>query len=468
MSNLIIDDVIAVTVDATRRIITDAAIAVENDIIVAIGKRDTIAAQFPDADKIIEGRGRIALPGLIDAHAHSPQAMLRGVADDLPWRPYLEDYIWPLQGSYDADDADISLQLCILEMITTGTTCYVDPLVHTRYDFDRQAATIERMGIRAVMAKSVMDQTALAQQVGVINEGMLETEEKSLAEAAQAIEKWHGGANGRIQVWYGPRVPREPATACSPEFYTKVAGLAAEKGVGITVHLAGEKEDLPFFRREYDALPVEFLDRVGMAGSNVLLAMCCWVSEEEIAILKRNDTKVVHCPSANMKMASGVAKVREMRAAGVTVALGCDSGANNNCYDMIREMKAASLLQNIHTMDPVALTAEDALEMATIEGARAVGQADTLGSLEVGKKADVILVNPKQSHAVPNFDIISNLVYTGMGSDVETVIIDGNIVMEDRRLLTGDEDAILAEAEARGHALLDRTGIEVTSLWPIE
>ena len=297
---------------------------------------------------------------------------------------------------------------------------------------------------------------------------MLETEEKSLAEAAQAIEKWHGGANERIQVWYGPRVPREPATACSPEFYTKVAGLAEEKGVGITVHLAGEKEDLPFFRREYDALPVEFIDRVGMTGPNVLLAMCCWVSEEEIDILKRSETKVVHCPSANMKMASGVTKVREMRAAGVTVALGCDSGANNNCYDMVREMKAASLLQNIHTMDAMALTAEDALEMATIDGARAVGQSDTLGSLEVGKKADVILVNLRQPHAVPNFDIISNLVYTGQGTDVETVIINGKVVMEDRHVLTADRDAILTEAEERGRALLERNDIRVASSWPVE
>ena len=146
MGILIIKDVIAVTMDASRRIITDASIAIEDDTIIAIGKSDAIASKFVESDRKIEGWGRIALPGLIDAHAHSPQAMLRGVADDLPWRPYLEDYIWPLQGSYDPDDADISLQLCILEMITTGTTCYVDPLVHSRYDFDRQATTIERMG----------------------------------------------------------------------------------------------------------------------------------------------------------------------------------------------------------------------------------------------------------------------------------------------------------------------------------
>ncbi|NIV33981.1 MAG: amidohydrolase family protein, partial [Anaerolineae bacterium] len=325
MTDLLIKNVTAVTVDERRLIITDAAIAVEGDSIVALDKEAELAAEHWRAARVVDGGGMLAIPGLIDAHAHSPQAMLRGVADDMGWRPYLQEYIWPLQGAYDPDDAAISLKLMVLEMIKSGTTCYVDPLVHTRYDFDRQASIIEEMGIRAVLAKSVMDQTALAQQQEVINEGMLETEEQSLAEADRAIEKWHNAADGRIQVWYGPRVPREPATACSPDFYRKVSDLALEKGVGITVHLAGEREDVDYFRREYDALPVEFADRVGLTQPNLLLAMCCWVSEQEIEILQRTDTKVAHCPSANMKMSSGVAKVREMRQAGVSVGLGCDS-----------------------------------------------------------------------------------------------------------------------------------------------
>ena len=405
---------------------------------------------------------------MIDAHVHSSQALLQSAADDEPARPYLEEYIWPLQGSYTPEDAEISMKLMITEMIKGGTTCYVDPLVHTRYDFDRLASTIETMGFRAVLAKLVMDQIGLARETGVIDRGMLETEEKSLKEAERAIERWNGAAEGRIRVWYGPRVARAPATACSPEFYTKIGVLAKERGVGITIHLAGEKDDLEYFQREYHKLPVEFMRDVGMLGPNVLLAMCCWVSDREMEILKETDTKVVHCPSANMKMASGICKVPQMLSRGITVALACDSSVNNNCLDMIAEMKAASLLANITNLNYKALTAEEALEMATINGARAIGQEDAIGSIEVGKKADIILVNMRKPHTTPNFDIIANLVYASVGSDVETVMINGKIVMEERSILVADEEAILSEAEERGRALLEKTGIRVASEWPLE
>ncbi|MCL4459124.1 MAG: amidohydrolase [Chloroflexi bacterium] len=464
---LLITNVIAVTVDARRRIIIDAAIAVDGDRIAAIGKAAEIEPRYPNVERL-DGCGMLALPGLIDAHAHSPQALLRSVADDVPWRPFLEDFIWPLQGCYTPEDALISMKLCLLEMLKSGTTCFVDPLIHSRYDFDGLAQAVNDMGMRAVMAKMVMDQAGLAQQAGVINAGMLETEEQSLAEAERAIRTWHGAAGGRIQVWYGPRVPREPAVACSPDFYRRVSRLAKDHDVGITVHLAGEKDDLAFFQRGYGARPVEFARRYGLVGPNVLIAMGCWISEEEIPILAESGTKIAHCPSANMKMASGIAKVLQMRAAGVTVGLGCDSGANNNCFDMIREMKAASLLHNIATMDARALTAEDAVEMATIEGARAIGCEADLGSLEVGKQADVILVNLRQPHATPRFDPIANLVYAAHGGDVDTVIVAGRVLMRNRQVLVTDEAAILDEAEARGRALLERSGIRVAPDWPLE
>jgi cytosine/adenosine deaminase-related metal-dependent hydrolase len=323
------------------------------------------------------------------------------------------------------------------------------------------------MGMRGVLAKIVMDQAALAQQAGVIHPGMLETEERSLADAARALETWNGAGGGRLQVWYGPRVPREPAVACSPDFYRKVATLAAEAGSGVTVHLAGEKEDVTFFQREFGLRPAGFAQAYGLTGPNVLVAMACWISEEEIPILADTGTKIVHCPSANMKLASGVAKVSKLRAAGVTVALGCDSGANNNCLDMIREMKAASLLQDIDAMDPSALTAEDAIEMATIGGALAIGREADLGSLEVGKQADLILVDLHKPHTTPGFDPVANLVYCGHGGDVDTVVVAGRVLMCRREVLVADEEAILEEAERRGRAVLDRAGISVRPAWPV-
>ena len=227
-------------------------------------------------------------------------------------------------------------------------------------------------------------------------------------------------------------------------------------------------EDMTFIRDEFGMLPAEFAQRYDLVGPNVLLINGCWFNEEEIQILADTDTRLVHSPSANMKMATGVAKVPQMRDAGVTVALGCDGGANNNCNDMIREMKAASLLHNLTMMDPTTLTAEDALEMATIDGARAIGREDELGSLQVGKQADVILVDLQQPHTMPIHDPIANLVYAAHGGNVDTVMVAGKVLMRDREVLVADEAAILEEAQARGAALLERGGIEVAPEWRIE
>jgi cytosine/adenosine deaminase-related metal-dependent hydrolase len=464
---LLLHNITAVTVDTRRRIITNAAILIENNHIAAIGKAIEIIRKYPQAKKL-DGQGMFALPGLIDTHAHSPQALLRSAADDLPWRPYLEDFIWPLQGAYTPETAEISMRLCLLEMMKSGTTCFVDPLVHSRYDFNRLAQTVLDMGMRSVMAKMVMDQAVLAQQAQIIDEGMLETEERSLAAAADAIEKWHGAGDGRLQVWYGPRVPREPAIACSPDFYRRISALARDYGVGITMHLAGEKEDLPFFKREYNCKPVEFIHSYHLTGPNVLIAMGVHISEEEIPILADTGTRVAHCPQANMKMASGIARVPQMRSAGVIVGLGTDSGANNNSHDMIREMKAASLLHNITNMDARALTIEETIEMATIEGARAIGREQDLGSLETGKQADIILIDLHKPHTTPLLDPLANLVYAGHGGDVDTVIVAGKILMQGRKVLVADEEKILTDAETAGHGLLKQTGLRVAPDWPIE
>jgi len=465
---LLITNVTAVTVDAQRRIVTDAAILVEDERIAEIGKATDLMSRHSDAEQL-DGRGMLALPGLIDAHAHSDQALLRGAADDLPWRPYLQEVIWPLLGQRIPEDALISLKLCMLEMIKSGTTCFVDSIVPSHYDFDILAQAVVDMGMRAVLAKYVLPDALFERDASPVVKGEFSAEEESLADAVRGIQAWHGAAGGRLQVWFGPLVPREePPASASPDFYRRISQLAAEHGTGITIHLAGTIDDPPFFEREFGMLPAEFAQRYDLVGPNVLLINGTWFSEEEIPILAETNTRLVHSPSANMKMGEGVAKVPQMRAAGVTVALGCDAGANNNCHDMIREMKAASLLHNVTMMDPTTLTAEDALEMATIDGARAIGREDELGSLQVGKQADVILVDLQQPHTMPIHDPIANLVYAAHGGNVDTVMVAGKVLMRGREVLVADEAAILEEAQARGAALLERGGIEVAPGWPIE
>ncbi|MDP6701020.1 MAG: amidohydrolase [Candidatus Latescibacteria bacterium] len=462
---LLVTNVTAVTVDAQRRIVTAAAILVEDERIAEIGKTADLVARHPGVEQL-DGRGMLALPGLIDAHAHSDQALLRGAADNLPWRPYLQDVIWPLLGQRTPEDALISLKLCMLEMIKSGTTCFVDSIVPSHYDFDILAQAVVDMGMRGVLAKYVLPDTLFERDASPMVKGDLSAEDESLADAVCGIQTWHGAAGGRLQVWLGPLVPRdEPPASASPDFYRKVSRLAAAHDTGITIHLAGTIDDPPFFKREFGMLPAEFAQRYDLVGPNVLLINGTWFSEAEIPILAETDTRLVHSPSANMKMGEGVAKVPQMREAGVTVALGCDAGANNNCHDMIREMKAASLLHNLTMMDPTTLTAEDALEMATIDGARAIGREDELGSLQVGKQADVILVDLQQPHTMPIHDPIANLVYAAHGGNVDTVMVAGKVLMRGRELLVADEAAILDEAQARGAALLERGGIEVAPEW---
>jgi cytosine/adenosine deaminase-related metal-dependent hydrolase len=465
---LLIHDVTAVTLDARRRIVTEAAIAVEADRIAAVGKAADLAARYPAAERL-DGRGMLALPGFIDAHVHSDQAILRGVADDLPWRPFLYDYIFPLLAHRGAADALASLRLCLLEMLKAGTTTFVDCMVHNRYDFDRLAQAVLDFGLRGVLARYVMPAAAFDQALGPGISGPIRTEAEALAAAEASVRRWNGagGGRGRLQVWYGPIVPRDPAT-CDPAFYRRVSRAAADLGTGITIHLAAERDDLDFFQSAFGQRPAAFARDSGLLGPNVLLIGGCWFTAPEIELLAATGTALCHSPSANMKMASGVAPVPQMRAAGVTVALGCDAGANNNCHDMIREMKAASLLHNLTRADAAALPAEAVLEMATIGGARAIGREADLGSLEPGKQADIVLVDLQQPHTTPGYDPIANLVYAAHGGNVDTVLVAGRVLLRGRQVLCADEAEILREAEAAGRALLERAGLRVGPGWPVE
>ena len=462
---LLISPVTAVTMDARRRIISQAAIAVEGQRIAALGKAADLARRFPGADRL-DGRGMLALPGLIDAHVHSDQAILRSFADDLPWQPYLFERVFPLLKHRSSADALASLKLCMLEMIRSGTTCFVDCMVHSRYDFDLLTQAAVDMGLRVTLAKYAMPQAAI-QNSSAIDAGKLSSQDESLAAIERAIRAWHGAADGRIQVWYGPLVPRDPQT-CSPAFYQTIAERAAALNTGITMHLGAEREDIAFFADHFNMRPAEFAHTHGLSGPNVLLINGCHFNEVEIDILAESGTSLAHSPSANMKMASGVARVPAMRARGVAVALGTDAGANNNCHDMLREMKAASLLHNLTRMDAAALTAEDVIEMATIEGARAIGRAHEIGSLEAGKQADLILVDLHKAHSMPVHDPLANLVYAAHGGDVDTVMVAGKLLMRSRQLVGIDESAILAEAQALGSDLLRRAGMEVRPNWPLE
>lgn len=460
MSSILISGGLLVTVDDRRRVIENSAVRIEGSRITEVGKLTELGHE-PRAEFEIDAKDTVILPGLIDTHVHLAQALLRGCADDTSLIDWLQKYVWPLQGNLNETDGKASAELCMLEMLKSGTTTFLESLLHTRYGFDGIARSVDASGMRGILSKTVMGLPAYGSAGGIMHPGMVEDGETCLREVEGYFKRWNGKANDRLRVWYGAR----SLGACTPELYRQIAEGAKRLNTGVTMHLNEVREDASYTQKEFGKLPAEFMDEVGLVGPNVVYAHGVWLTEKEWRILSNKGANVAHCPASNMKLASGIAKVPEMLHDGVNVALGCDGGPSNNCYDLIREMKLASLLQKARLLDPLVMDAETVLEMATIRGARALGLENEIGSIEVGKKADLILVSRRNPHLVPSLNPVSHLVYSATGSDVGTVIIDGRIIMQNRTVRTFDEEEVIRKANERGMNLLQRAGIKIPSRW---
>ncbi len=450
-----------ITVDSQRNIVRDGGVMIRDGRIIDVDKSALLKRRHRPEIKIHSDRG-IILPGLIDCHVHLAQALIRGCADDMALLEWLKDRVWPLQGAYTKEDGRTSALLCMLEMIKSGTTTFLEAMLHSRYGFDGIAQTLEHSGMRGILSKIVMDEHGYGGQKSILHPGMVETREASMTETKRMIGKWNGKADGRIGVWFGPR----SVGACSPELYAETGRLARELGVGITMHLAEVEEDVKYCAREFGKSPAEFARDVGILGPKTVLAHTVWLDEKDIGILSSTKTSSCHCPSSNSKLASGIAKVPEMLRAGVNVALGCDGGPSNNTYDMFREMKLAAILHKVQRGDPTVMPAEKVLELATINGAKALNLEKEVGSLEVGKKADVIAVDTAKPHLAPGLNPVSDIVYAACGEDVSDVIVDGRVLMRKRQVLTIDEDEILEDARLKASRAISRSGIRLTAPWP--
>ena len=447
-----------ISMDPSRRVIEDGAVLLENGLITQVGKASEVKPQKrPEFE--IDGKGMAVLPGFVDTHVHLAQALIRGCADDTSLIDWLQKFVWPLQGNFDSQDGKASAELCMLEMIKSGTTAFLESLLHTRYGLDGIAESIEASGMRGILSKTVMTLPGYGSEKSIMHPGMVEDGETCLREVETYFKRWNGKADDRIRVWYGAR----SLGGCTPQLYKQIAEGAKRLETGVTMHLSEVQEDVRYAKKEFGKLPAEFMDQVGLVGPNVVFAHGVWLTENEWVVLGRKHANVAHCPCSNMKLASGIAKVPEMTNAGVNVGLGCDGGPSNNCYDMLREMKTASLLHKVRTLDPLTMSAATVLEMATIKGAKAVGLESKIGSIEVGKKADLIVVNLRKPHLTPSFNAVSNIVYAAEGSDVETTIIDGKIIMENRIVKTLDEEKVLRVASERATRLLGRAGLSVGS-----
>ncbi|MFO7835680.1 MAG: amidohydrolase [Candidatus Thorarchaeota archaeon] len=458
--SILIQNGYVLTVNPMREIIPDGAVYIEGNEIKWVGKTDDFSGYTPELT--MDADNMVVMPGLIDTHVHLAQAMIRGTADDVSLVDWLKKYVWVLQGNYTEEDGRASAELCMAEMIRTGTTSFLECMIHTRYGFNGIAEAVEETGMRAALSKIIMDSTGYADSPDIMYPGMVEERDDCLRETEEMLSCWHGEAEGRIQVWYGLR----SLGAVTPNLFREVARLADEHNTRMTMHLGEVEDDVRYVRDEYDMGLTEFAEEQGLLGPNMVFAHGVHLSDKDLDRLAKTKTNISHCPASNMKLASGFARVPEMLNRGIPISLGCDGGPSNNTYDMIREMRLAALVHKAIVDNPLVMSAEDVVEIATLGGAAAMGIDDEVGSIEKGKLADIILVDMDSLSFTPSVNPVSNLVYSGCGTDVDTVLVNGKILMRDKELLTLDEESVKQRARQQAADLLDRAEIDIEPKWP--
>ncbi|MFY9557396.1 MAG: amidohydrolase [Blastocatellia bacterium] len=415
-----------VTMDGSARVIENGAVAIKGDRIVAVGASAQIAAKYL-APRTINAAGKVVMPGLINTHTHVPMVLFRGIADDLVLMEWLQKFIFPAEAkNVDEQFVRWGARLGCLEMIQGGTTTYVDMY----YFEDAIADETARAGMRAVLGETLIDFPAPDNK----------TWDAGMAYTEKFAAKWKG--HPLITPAIAPHAPYTVST----DHLKQAHSLSQRLAVPLVIHILEDQTEIKTIQDKYGATSVAYLDRIGLLDERVIAAHMVWPSSDEIGTLAKRSVGVAHCPQSNMKLAAGAAPVPQMLKAGVAVGLGTDGAASNNDLSMWEEIDTAAKLHKLTSKDPTVINAREAIEMATIRGARAIHQDKEIGSLEAEKRADVIIVDMNAAHQTPLYNVYSQLAYATKASDVETVIINGRVVMLNRRVLTVDERAVRAKA----------------------
>ncbi len=429
MADIIIKNAYVLTMDPETGDIGNGVVVIEDGMIKEVGR-----STDSTADKVIDAGGCVVMPGLINTHCHAGMTLFRGYADDMPLKEWLEDRIWPAEAKLTDDDIHIGSLLACLEMIRSGTTAFAD--MYLRMDMVAQA--VEGSGMRAALS------------YGMLDFGNREKADAELKEGTRFVREWNGKADGRITTMYGPHAPN----TCSRDFLIRVKEQAVRDNVKIHIHVLETEAELNYMKENFGMCSIHFLKDIGFWGQDILAAHCVWLSDGDIKILADMGVNISHNPVSNMKLASGIAPVSKLLASGANVSLGTDGCASNNNLDMFEEMKTAALLQKVSNMDPTVLPARKVLEMATVNGAKALGIKS--GVLKEGYNADIIIVDLRKPHLTPVYDVASQLVYAASGKDVRTTIIAGKVLMEDTRVICLDEQSILEKVMQASRNLLAR------------
>lgn len=428
---LLIRHATLVTVDAEDRVLPDADLAIAGDTIVGVGG----APHGFTPDRVVDGRDRIVLPGLVNTHTHLSMTLMRNYADDLAFWPWLMERVKPLEDHLQPEDVRIGARVGIAELIRGGTTCFHDMY----FLMDEVADEVAKAGLRGCLTGALFDNSGQGEQL--------------LRAATGLHDRWHGKADGRVTVGLGPH----SAYLCSPGYLQEIVQEAERLRCGLHIHLAETQREVDESRERHGVSPVQLCADLGCFAVPTVAAHGIYVDAADRRELRAGGVTVAHNPSSNLKLANGIAPVQTLLDEGVNVSLGTDGAASNNNLNLFEDMHLAALLQKWLRRDAEALPAREALRMATIRGARALGLDDRIGSLEVGKQADFIVLDAARPHLAPRHDPVALLVYSAQAADVCMVAVAGKILLEDRTLTTLDEESLLAQAAEQTRSLVRRS-----------
>lgn len=451
MSTILIENGAIVTVNDRQDLYEPGYVFIEDDLISAVGPGDPPAA-CRRADTVIDASLMAVMPGMVNAHTHLFQTFIRGLADDKPLLAWLEACIWPVASTLSREEAYVAAMVGLVENLRGGATTVIDhQYIHTDPENDDavcQAA--EETGVRFMLARGWADMN--------YHEAFMETPEELVDRTEKLRAAWHGSANDRIKVEFGPLIP----WGCSDKTMQATYALSREWGAGTHIHVAETKAEVDMNLESRGNRHIEWLADIGTLGPDLQLVHSVWLDDNELELISRHGATVVHCPVSNMYLASGVAPVPQMRRRGINVALGSDGPGSNNSQDMLEVLKITALLHKVDSLDATVLLPEDVLWMACRGGARAFGQPSQLGSLEAGKKADVVVIDLNTPFAMPVHRVPSAIVYNAVGGrDVDTVIVDGDIRLRHKQVLFLDEAALLERSRTACEALFRRAGVKI-------
>lgn len=446
MAQILLKNGFVITMNGEREVYQKGDVLIENDLIKAVGKVDETLVEA-DAE-IYDVSGKIVMPGFVNTHVHLSQQLGRGIADDVELLTWLRERIWPYESSFDYEDSLISSTACCVELIKSGVTTFLE--AGGQY-VEAMAEAVEKTGLRAALTKSVMDE----------GEGLpapwQRTMEEELTKQEELFHKYNNTADGRIKVWFGLRT----IFNCSDELIKATKEMADKYNTGIHMHVAEIAGEIDYVKTKDGFGTVEHLNKLGVLGPNLLAVHTVWLNNRELDLFRLNDVKVSHNPGAAMKVVLGFASIPEMLEKGIPVSIGTDGAPSNNRMDMMRDIYLTAMIHKGRTLRATCVPAEEILEMATINGAKCALRDQEVGSLEVGKKADLIVISSEDIHSQPMHNPIGNIVYAMSSQNIESTMCNGKWLMKEREVLVVDEIKLLADVKAQAAKIKEKAGINI-------